>query len=267
MDVYETVELDGARVTVLRQLVVGDPGFETSGAGGDGKGEKTWIATIVLRATTEERLDALAHAVDDGVHLVRSLLQERRLVPGAGAAELELARRVEVYAGKVKGPGRDVVKRFAKALEVIPRTLSEHAKGGREGDRVVTQLLGAHDATEPFDGAAWGLVDVKAEPPSDGTVLIDSSSVSYPILDSLAVKCRAIELATQAAGSVLSIDSDIMNRRATGAGLFESFNTPVDIIIKTSLSQITMISFIVGILAGLYVASVFEVGHPHCSIT
>jgi T-complex protein 1 subunit theta len=104
VDVYETVELDGARGTILRQLVTGDPGFETSGAGGDGEGEKTRIATIALRAATEERLDALAHAVDDGVHLVRSLLRERRLVPGAGAAELELARRVEVYAGKVKGP-------------------------------------------------------------------------------------------------------------------------------------------------------------------
>jgi hypothetical protein len=127
--------------------------------------------------------------------------------------------------------------------------------------------LGAHNATEPFDGAAWGLVDVKAELPSDGTVLIDSSSVSYPILDSLAVKCRAIELATQAAGLVLSIGSNIMSRQATGAGLFGSFNTPVDIIIKTSLSQITMISFLTGIRAALYMVPVFEVGHPHCSIT
>jgi T-complex protein 1 subunit theta len=259
VDVYETVELNGARVTVLRQLVAGDPGFETSGASGDGKGEKTRTATIVLRATTEERLDVLVDAVDDRVRLVRSLLRERRLVPGAGAAELELARRVEVYAGKVKGPPgrRDVVKRFAKALEVIPRTLSENAKGERKGDRVVTQLLGAHDA---FDGAGWGVIDVKAEPPRDGTVLADSSSVSYPILDSLAVKRRAIELATEAAGLVLSIDSevmsssDIVSRRATGAGLFGSFNTPVDIIIHTSLSHIVIISFLTGICLGtLYV--------------
>jgi len=179
-------------------------------------------------------------------------------VPGAGAAELELARRVEVYAGKVKGPGRDVVKRFAKALEVIPRTLAENAKRGREGNRVVTQLLGAHDATEPFDGAGW-VVDVKAEPPSDGTILANSGSVSYPILDSLAVKRRAIELATQAAGLVLSIDSNVMSGQATGAGLFGSFNTPVDIIIKTSLSHIAMISFLTGILATVYVVTVVYV--------
>ena len=40
MDVYETVDFDGDRVTVLRQLVAGDPGFEKSGKRGDGKGRK-----------------------------------------------------------------------------------------------------------------------------------------------------------------------------------------------------------------------------------
>jgi glycine cleavage system aminomethyltransferase T len=49
MDVYETVDVDGDRVTVLRQLISGELGFETLGKGGDGKGEKTQTATIVLR--------------------------------------------------------------------------------------------------------------------------------------------------------------------------------------------------------------------------
>jgi chaperonin GroEL (HSP60 family) len=272
VDVYETVELDGARVTVLRQLVAGDPGFETSGAGGDGRGEKTRTATIVLRATTAERLDALAYAADDGVHLVRLLLRDKRLVPGAGAAELELARRVEVYAGKVKGSGRDVVKRFAKALEVIPRTLVENAKGRREGDKVVRQLWGAHDTTELIDGAGWG-VDVKAEPPSDGTVLTNPSSVSYPILDLLAVKRHAIELATQTAGSVLSIDSNIMTRRVASAGVFGVFNAPLKIVINTSVSHITMMGFLTGMFSTIFVfilidrtkvaSKICEVGRMH----
>jgi hypothetical protein len=38
VDVYETVDFDGDRVTVLRQLISGDPGFEKSGKRGDGKG-------------------------------------------------------------------------------------------------------------------------------------------------------------------------------------------------------------------------------------
>jgi chaperonin GroEL (HSP60 family) len=72
------------------------------------------------------------------MNLIRSLLRDRRLVPEAGA--LELARRMEVYAGGMKGQERDAVKRFAMALEVIPRTLAENAKGGRrEGNNVDSQ--------------------------------------------------------------------------------------------------------------------------------
>jgi T-complex protein 1 subunit theta len=77
---YETVELNGDSMTVLQQLVAGDPGFETSGKGGDGKGEeKTRTATIILRgATTANRLDDLERTIDDGVNLIRSLLRDKR---------------------------------------------------------------------------------------------------------------------------------------------------------------------------------------------
>ena len=55
---------------------------------------------------------------DVGVKLVRSLLRDRRLVPGVGAAELELMRRC------ARVGGRDAVRRFAEPLEV---------EGEREG--------------------------------------------------------------------------------------------------------------------------------------
>jgi hypothetical protein len=41
VDVYETVDFDGDCLTVLQQLISGDPGFEKSGKRGDGRGEKT----------------------------------------------------------------------------------------------------------------------------------------------------------------------------------------------------------------------------------
>jgi T-complex protein 1 subunit theta len=52
VDVYETVDFDGDRLTVLQQLVAGDPGFEKSGKRGDGKAKKKRTATIVLRGGT-----------------------------------------------------------------------------------------------------------------------------------------------------------------------------------------------------------------------
>jgi chaperonin GroEL (HSP60 family) len=205
VDVYETVDFDGVRMTVLRQLVAGDPGFEKSGQRGDGKGENTPTATILLRGSPGNELDFRESAIDDGMSLIRSLLRDRRLVPGAGETELELARRVDVFGSKIKGELQDVVKRFAMALQVIPRTLAENAAvWEREGNKVVDPFEGKSEVTDR---------DREAESPSDGTILADSNSLPYPILDSLATKRKAIENAMGATASVLNIDSDIMSRQ------------------------------------------------------
>jgi T-complex protein 1 subunit theta len=208
VDVYETVDFDGDRVTVLRQLVAGDPGFEKSGKRGDGKGNKTPTATIVLRGSSADDLDGLESAIDDGMNLITSLLEDRRLVRGAGAIELELARRVNVYGDKMKGQQQRVVKRFATALEVIPRTLAENAVvGEKEGNKVVNG--GEDEVAEASDSA------IASKPPSDGVILADSNSLPYPILDSLVVKHFAIKHAIEAAVSVLNMDDNI---RPTGQG-------------------------------------------------
>lgn len=152
VDVYETVEVGGDRVTVLRQLGEGEEGYE-SGSGG----EKTRTATIVLRGATMNRLDDLERAVDDGVNVLKALLRDGRMVPGAGATELELAKRVEAYGGGLKGLAQHAVKRWAGAMEVVPRTLAENALGGMGGNEVLGRLWGRHGEV---GGEAWG-VDVE----------------------------------------------------------------------------------------------------------
>ncbi|OSC97534.1 T-complex protein 1 [Trametes coccinea BRFM310] len=204
VDVFETTEIGGDRVTVLRQVVEGDPDFDPRTA--DARSEKTRTATIVLRGATQNRLDDLERAVDDGVNVIKALLKDPRLVPGAGATELELARRVETYGAGLKGLSQHAVRRWAQALEVVPRTLAENALGGGEGNEVVSRLWAKHEGP---GGEAWG-VDVEAE--TDGTL----SATEHQILDSLAAKQWAIKLATEAATSVLSVDSIIMSRPAGG---------------------------------------------------
>jgi chaperonin GroEL (HSP60 family) len=152
VDVFETVEIGGDRVTILRQLVDGDEGFNPQA-----HGEKTRTATIVLRGATSNHLDDLERAVDDGVNVIKSLMKDPRLVPGAGATELELARRVETYGSGLKGLAQHAVKRYAQALEVVPRTLAENAMGGSESNEVLSRLWAKH---EQNGGEAWG-VDVE----------------------------------------------------------------------------------------------------------
>ena len=168
-------------------------------------------------------MDDLERAIDDGVNVIKSLLKDPRLVPGAGATELELGKRVEAYGSGLKGLAQHAVKRYATALEVVPRTLAENALGGAEGNEVLSQLWAKH---EQRGGEAWG-VDVEVivyqtsltsllttgnQAESDGTLV----ATDYKILDSLAAKSWALKLGTEAAVSVLSVDSIIMSKPAGG---------------------------------------------------
>lgn len=157
VDVFECTEVGGDRVTVLRQLQIGDDGFDPTSPA-----ERTRTATIVLRGATANHLDDLERAVDDGVNVIKSLIRDPRLVPGAGATELELARRVETYGAGLRGLTQHAAKRYASALEVVPRTLAENALGGAEGNEVLSRLWAKHEDDQE-DGAVWGVdIEVRA---------------------------------------------------------------------------------------------------------
>lgn len=185
VDVWETIEIGGDRVTVLRQE----------------EGEKTRTATIVLRGATANYLDDLERSLDDGINTVRILMRDGRLVPGAGATEIELAKRITTFGGKTAGLAQHSIKRWAESLEVIPRTLAENA--GLPAEDVVSALYKAHG-----DGHLDAGVDIESE--TDGVKSAKDSSV----FDSFASKDWAIKLATEAAISVLKVDSIIVSKQA-----------------------------------------------------
>ncbi|KAG2049228.1 hypothetical protein BDR06DRAFT_984494 [Suillus hirtellus] len=161
---------DGNRVTVLRQLVPGEDGYQ-------GHTETTRTATVVLRGATANHRDDLEREIDDGVNVIKSIIKDPRLVPGASTTELGLGKRVEVYGSGMRGLAQHAVKRYATAaFEVIPRTLAENALGGAEGNE-----------HEQEGGEAWGVdIEVKftSSAERDGTLLA---------LDPLATKQWAIK--------------------------------------------------------------------------
>ena len=98
---------------------------------------------------------------------------------------------------------------------------------GAEGNEVVSKLYAKHEGD---DGAIWGVdVEVRVsvcrrlfamvadesaawQAEVDGTL----EATKHQILDSLAAKQWAIKLATEAAVSVLAVDSIIMSKPAGG---------------------------------------------------
>lgn len=109
-DVVESVEIGSDRCTVFRQ-----------------DSEETKTATIILRGGTQNTLDDLERAIDDGVNVLKSLTRDSRLVAGAGAFEIEVARMLLNVGESTPGLNQYAINKFAEALEVIPRTLADNA--------------------------------------------------------------------------------------------------------------------------------------------
>ncbi|KAI2788450.1 putative T-complex protein 1 subunit theta [Penicillium oxalicum] len=203
IDVVETTEIGGDRVTVFRQ--------EDANA-------VTRTSTIVLRGATQNHLDDIERAIDDGVNAVKAITKDPRLVPGAGATEIQLVERISNFADKTPGLPQHAIRKYAEAFEVIPRTLAESA--GLDATEVLSRLYTAHhranldaeegssEEEEPY----WTTgVDLEVGD-SDGTL----DAVDENILDLMAAKSCAIRLASEAARTVLSVDQIIVARQAGG---------------------------------------------------
>lgn len=213
IEVVETLEIGGDRVTVFRQ-----------------ENEQTRTATLVLRGATQNHLEDVERAVDDGVNVVKAITRDPRLVPGAGAAEMQLIERITAMGDKTPGLAQYAIRKYAEAFEVIPRTLAESA--GLDATEVLAKLYTAHAATPPSTGSAAKKPskDTKEESDeesdegvatmgvdvenNDGSGTLDAEDEG--ILDLMVCKSWAIKLATEAARTVLSVDQIIVARQAGG---------------------------------------------------
>lgn len=186
-DIVETIEIGSDRVTVFRQ-----------------EEETTKTATIVLRGGTQNALDDLERAVDDGVNVIKAAVKDNRLVAGAGATEIELSKKIQEFGEQTPGLDQYSIKKFGEALEVIPRTLAENA--GLDSTEIISSLYAAHN-----NGSISIGVDIENE---DDTGLLDAKE--RHIYDLLSTKSQAIRLASHVALTVLSVDQIIMSKPAGG---------------------------------------------------
>ncbi|KAI7890785.1 T-complex protein 1 theta subunit [Mucor mucedo] len=190
-DIVETVEIGSDLVTVFRQ---------------EEKDVSTRTTTIVIRGATQNHMDDIERAIDDGVSVIKAATRDNRLLAGAGAVEMELNKRLQEVAAKTPGLNQHAIKKFAEALEIVPRTLCENA--GMEATAVLSRLYAAH-YQEDKKGACIG-VDIESG--MDGTL----NAVEAGIFDSLATKACAMKLAADTAITILSVDQIIMSKPAGG---------------------------------------------------
>jgi T-complex protein 1 subunit theta len=186
--------------------------------------EDSRLATIVLRASTESLLNDLGRAVDDGIHCAKALCTDPRFLPGGGCAEAQLAARIRAFADEQTGLDQYAIRKFAEALEIVPRVLCETS--GLDATAVLAALHAAHGADRSCAlGVDIAGEDQQQQQQSDDTPDSDSpkvrvAGVGHPaaagVIDLLACKESALRLAVDATLTVLRVDQIIMSKQAGG---------------------------------------------------
>jgi len=165
--------------------------------------EDTAISTIVVRGSTQNVMDDIERSIDDGVNTFKMLTRDPRLLPGAGATEIEIAQRVSKQGKTMPGLGQYAMQKYADAFEVMPRTMAENA--GVKPTELVSNLYAAHSEGKQNAG-----FDIEG----DGAAVIDAAEAG--ICDAMLSKYWACKFATNAACTVLRVDQIIMAKQAGG---------------------------------------------------
>ena len=150
--------------------------------------------SILIRGGTEHIVDEAERALHDALCVVRNIIQEPKVVPGGGAPEIEIARKLREYAETLSGREQLAVKAFAEAIEVVPRTLAENA--GLDPIDILVELRARHEKGEWWTGI--NLVSGKVD-----------DMRKLDVWEPASVKKQAIKSASEAAQMILRIDDVI----------------------------------------------------------
>lgn len=183
-DVVTIEEIGSTQVTIFRQSK-----------------EDSAVSTLVVRGSTDNIMDDVERAIDDGVNVYKSLCKDSRFVAGAAATEIELARRLQIFADSTPGLEQYAIRKYAEAFEVVARTLAENS--GFNATEMISNLYAAHTK-----GSTNGGIDIETGE------IVDASQLG--ILDLLLTKHNAIRLATATTATVLRVDQIIMSKPAGG---------------------------------------------------
>jgi len=132
---------------------------------------------------------------------------DKLIVPGGGAPEIRIAQKLGSFAKKQTSKVQLAVQRFAKAMEIIPRTLAENA--GLDPIDVLSELYAKHSkevtsgfGVDPFSGKVKDMAKMN-------------------VFEPISVKTQAITSAAEAAEMILRIDDVIASKELSGPSMPE----------------------------------------------
>jgi T-complex protein 1 subunit eta len=160
-------------------------------------------ATIIIRGGAEQFIEEAERSMNDAIMIVRRASKASSIVAGGGAIEMELSKYVREEGMKISGKEQIVVLGFAKALEIIPKTLAQNS--ALDAIEIMNKLRQKHYKDDDckygvncFDG---GIIDTYVNFVWEPTMLKEN------ILNS----------ATEAACTIISVDQTVKNPKSEQA--------------------------------------------------
>ncbi len=155
------------------------------------------VATLILKGPTRHVVEEIERAVKDGLGDVIATIKSGKVVPGGGAVEIELARRLRIFAKTLGGREQLAIEEFAHALESIPEALAENA--GLDPLDILTELRKRHEAGMICHGLNLFTDQIE-------------DTFNAGIIEPLKVKTQAISSASEVAVMILRIDDVLVSR-------------------------------------------------------
>ena len=167
--------------------------------------------SVLVRGSNRLVVDEADRSIHDALCVVRCLIKQRFLIPGGGCPEMNVSLALSRYGEELGGMTGYCIRSYARALEVVPYTLSENA--GLQPINMVTELRRRHAASQEEERASGGKVRGK-DRYAGINVRAGAITDMYEerVLQPLLVTTSAINLATECVRMILKID-DIVGVR------------------------------------------------------
>jgi len=189
-NIFEISESDLGKAGKVEEKKIGDENMIFVSECADPK-----AVSILIRAGIEHVVDEAERMLHDALSVVKAAIELPFILPGGGASEIELAKRLRMYARSIGGREQLAIEIYANALEVIPKTLVENA--GYNPVDLIVELRSQHESEE---GKSKG-INIETGKPDD--------MVKLGVLEPLSVLTQAVQSATEVSAMILKIDDVI----------------------------------------------------------
>jgi chaperonin GroEL (HSP60 family) len=159
--------------------------------------------TILLRGGTEHVTAEAERALKDALKVLAIVLEDGNVVAGGGAIEISVGLELAKMAPRVGGREQLAIEAFARAMDIIPRSLADNA--GLNAIDLLVKAKSDHGTGKDNNG-----IDVFS-----GNV---KNMVNLGVIEPARVKKQAIKSASEAATMILKIDDVIAASKLGGKG-------------------------------------------------